>query len=287
MGIPMIIHQIWFQGRQDIPGKYQAFRQTWLQQGCPYHFWEEESIKSILSSNDVPPLWKRTYDSFHTMIQKIDFAKYVILYLFGGIYLDMDIFAIRPLSDLDAILQTNDFVVFKHNTPCITITMNKMMGLHGNILINNAVIFCTRKNEKIVSIINACCKAQQGLKKNFISSQLKCLVTTGPILFTNEITRFQHWKSFVMPARTFEPFTTLQLVNLRYDDVHQEVENPGHIDYVKFMQFLTTQKDMNGVIGIHVLDLNWFKNGKNNWKFRAYKTLQKMKKNMISHLRYS
>jgi hypothetical protein len=59
---------------------------------------------------------------------------------------------------------------------------------------------------------------------------------------------------------------------------HKEtVESCMHL-----ISFLKTRKNMKNVVGVHVLDLNWFKNGKNNWKFRAYRTLQKVKKGIIS-----
>lgn len=281
--IPHCIHQIWFQGSSVVPVKYSIFQETWKQEkDFEYAFWEERSIDSLMDS--VPfSKWKTTYHSFPTMIQKIDFAKYVILYMHGGVYIDMDVFAVHSLKDFLREQHTKnlDFIVFQHNTPCITVTMNKMMGLEGSRIINNAVIFSAPENPKIKMIINACCDAQSGWKKNFLSLQLRCLVTTGPIVFTNCIRKIPNWKGFTFPADIFEPYTTLEMATLStlYRDVaHNEtVESCMHL-----ISFLKTRKNMKNVVGVHVLDLNWFENGKNNWKFRAYRTLQKVKKGIIS-----
>jgi mannosyltransferase OCH1-like enzyme len=211
------------------------------------------------------------------MIQKIDFAKYVILYLHGGIYIDMDVFAVG--TGLLHQLTDNglNFIVFEHNTPSITITMNKFMGLKGNKLINNAVICSSKKNENMKKIIDACCFAQLDWKKNMVSLQLRCLVTTGPVVFTNCIRRFPDWEKFCFPAKTFEPYTTLEMVNLSTDT------SSTHL----FMRHLMEGANMEDVIGIHVLDLSWFKNGKQNWKFKSYSSLQTIKKSFLNKKKHS
>lgn len=280
--IPSNIHQIWFQGKNEIPRKYLEFSKTWVhQQSHTYNFWDSTSIDALFSSKQIDPLWRSVYHGFPTMIQKIDFAKYVILYMFGGVYIDMDVFAVRDLSFMSDLLSKKDFIVFQHNTPCITITMNKMMGLQGTKLINNAVIFSSRRNEKMRIIINTCCAAQLHWRKNLFSLQLRCLVTTGPIVFTNCIRQFEDWESYVMPAEMFEPYTTLEMTKLSDYFNNEQIE----VDYDKVIKFLISHKDMSRVVGIHVLDLNWFKNGKNNWKFKAYRSIQKIKKSIIAAYR--
>jgi len=275
--IPRLIHQIWFQGSHSLPEKYKAFQSTWVyQDGIEYRFWEERTINALFAS--FGGLWEEIYHSFPTMIQKIDFAKYVILYSYGGVYIDMDVFAVKKLTDF---MESNigvDFLTFQHNTPCITITMNKFMGLEGNKIINNAVIFCSSRNERMKKIINTCCSAQEDWKKDLLSKQLRCLVTTGPIIFTNCIRTFPDWNKYVREAEIFEPYTTLEMTKLSKPSDDVSIESN---DYMKLMDYLISCKDMQKVYGIHVLDLNWFKNGKNNWKFRAYRYIQKVKKSII------
>lgn len=269
--IPHIIHQIWFQGESVIPEKYRAFRKTWKDQDTfRYEFWDEERICNLM---DFFPEYRATYISFPTMIQKIDFAKYVILYVYGGAYIDMDVFAVADLSSFLHTQSNMSFIVFQHNTPSITITVNKFMGLDGNKIINNAVIFCTSRNERMVSIIETCQNAQANWRKNWLSLQLRCLVTTGPIVFTNCIRKMDGWKSCVLPCEIFEPFTTLDMMKMSEKCTHKE---NGFVNYDDLMSFFRNSQPIPTTVGIHVLDLNWFKNGKENWKFKAFKKMQKI-----------
>jgi len=277
--IPRVVHQIWFQGAEQIPNKYVAFQRTWIaQDDITYSFWDQHRIKALFDTVEIDD-WRNTYESLPSMIQKIDFAKYVILYIHGGMYIDMDVFCVRPIASFLDAWQHADFLVFEHNTPGITVTMNKLMGLHGKVIINNAVICTIPRNAKLGKVIESCCRAHTNWRKNWLSLQLRCLVTTGPIVFTNTLRRFTDWRRFTLPAVVFEPFTTLEMIKIMdlfaaaFDD---------H-DYVELMRHLVDRcRHPDRVVGIHVLDLNWFKNGKGNWKFRVYRTIQSAKKKIIS-----
>lgn len=266
--IPKTIHQIWYQGQSQIPSKYRAFMKTWTdQQDLRYEFWDEKRILNV-----VPKEWMDIL-SVGKLIEKIDFAKYVILYLFGGVYVDMDLFAIQEISPFLQQNSSKDLIVFTHNTPKITIVVNNLLGLHGRMIINNAIIFCTKGNPKMLNIISACIASS---KKNhlLISNQLRCLVTTGPIMFTNEIRKMKGWKDFTMSQDIFEPYTTLELTKLCADV--GKWSHDGLVDekeYENLMYFLANHKPIPNTFGIHVLDLNWFKNGKNNWKFVIFKKI--------------
>jgi hypothetical protein len=43
--------------------------------------------------------WSRFFDEIFWHIEKCDFSRYAILYLYGGIYADLDITAVRPFDD--------------------------------------------------------------------------------------------------------------------------------------------------------------------------------------------
>lgn len=267
--IPRIIHQIWFQGHENLSEKYKIFQKTWKNQDTfEYKFWDSESISLLLQNH---PEWLELYESYPSMIQKIDFAKYVILCFFGGVYIDMDVFAIKNLKDfMDTRVYNRDFIVCEHNTPCMTLTMNKLMGLDGTKIINNAVIFSSRDNIRIKAIITGCQQAQKNWRKNFTLSQLRVLITTGPITFTNSLLQFPDWKDCLIKPYVFEPFSTLEMVKLQ--DVFKECDE----NYTQYMQDLQSVRNMPETFGIHILDLSWFKNGKKNWKFRTFRSFQKM-----------
>ena len=273
--IPYKIHQIWFQGEENLPEKYKVFQKTWTDQELfEYEIWDETKIIRLLHDQNSR-LWdetgvhcKKLYNSYPTMIQKIDFAKYVILYVYGGIYIDMDVFAIRDLSIFMKKNNKNALLVFPHNVPRTAVTMSKALGLRGNLLINNAVIFTQQGSNEIRTIIESCYTAQRGWLKNVVVKQLRCLVTTGPIVFTNSVRSLENWDEYVKPIETFEPYTNLE--------IHTTAKLLGE-RYEEIKQVLKTDKALDDTYGIHVFDVNWMENGKRHWRKRLLRQLYKRK----------
>lgn len=273
--IPRIIHQIWFQGIEKLPKKYEYFQSTWKTQAeFEYKFWDEGSIKLLISSREEDE-WKKTYESFNTMIQKIDFAKYIILYVYGGIYIDMDAIAVNDTSlieyfkkkfTVDKHNEEREFIVFRHNSPWVTIFANQCMGLKSFTLINNAVICSVPTYKVIESVLNDSCYATKQLKNKVFAKHMQCLVTTGPVVFTNSIKKWNEWKEYVDICYIFEPYSTLELTILI--DKWMKLEEENKMERLK--EILLENCD-NNVVGIHIMDLTWFKHGKNNWKFKAFK----------------
>ncbi|XWV24973.1 glycosyl transferase [Tupanvirus deep ocean] len=99
MTIPKIIHQIWIQGSQNIPNKLKEYHD-----GCKiinntfqHILWDEDNILKLLNDN-FGKKYVDTYNSFTVFAQKADFARYAILYVNGGIYLDMDMVCRKNLE---------------------------------------------------------------------------------------------------------------------------------------------------------------------------------------------
>jgi mannosyltransferase OCH1-like enzyme len=267
--IPRIIHQIWFQGEKHLPEKYLCFSDTWkAQTEFLYMFWDQNEIERLLYR--FFPRWIAIYHSYPTMIQKIDLAKYMILFYYGGVYIDMDVFRVSDLGSFLNSQSQKSFIVFEHNAPYLTVSINKMMGLSGNRIINNAVIFSSPRHFRLKTLLDSCHFAQQhNWTKNVLSLQLRCLVTTGPIIFTNSIRTTEDWQSCVLHHSYFEPYTTLDMLHM--SNIFSN--GSGKTDHVKMMEWICEQNVGNS-IGVHALDLSWFKNGKDNWKFRAFQSMQ-------------
>ena len=88
--IPKTIHQIWFQGADKIKPNLVEYHNSWKTMNPEYNIivWDEPKIDNLMQKQ--PDLIKSQYFSYSKMIQKIDYAKYVILYNYGGIYMDME-----------------------------------------------------------------------------------------------------------------------------------------------------------------------------------------------------
>jgi mannosyltransferase OCH1-like enzyme len=97
--IPKIIHQIWIQGYNNIPSKLQKYHNYCknINSDFKYLVWDEEKIKKLLTEK-FDKKYLDLYEYYKIPAQKADFARYIILYSYGGIYLDMDTMCKKNLS---------------------------------------------------------------------------------------------------------------------------------------------------------------------------------------------
>ena len=123
MNIPHIIHQIWFQGYDNIPKHLLEYHNSWVEKHPDYEIivWDEERMNNLV---DEIGWMSDLYYGYEKMIQKIDIIKYVILYYFGGIYVDIDIMCIKPLDEL--LTSDNDIILS-------TIVLASCKFLAGNL----------------------------------------------------------------------------------------------------------------------------------------------------------
>ena len=190
MPIPKIIHQIWFQGEENIPDHLRAYHKSWIDINPKFEVkvWDEKSIQEVLVKfND-----KETTDMYNNyvyMIQKIDLAKYVILYMYGGIYIDMDIKCLKPITD--EFLGDNDVILselvynFFHASLFISVGHNVMEKI-----INNGVIMTVPKHPILLYTIEEAKKNKNSFYY-YISKPIYVFLSTGPICLTFATKKFK------------------------------------------------------------------------------------------------
>lgn len=140
--IPNIIHQIWIQGYDKIPQELKQNHTNCkiINHDFEYMFWDENKIKKILFNNfDVKYL--DLYNYYTIPAQRADLARYAILYIYGGIYLDMDMVCKKNLNFFlkkDIFFTTDVFnflykryltgiIGAKKNHPIFKLMMEKMI----------------------------------------------------------------------------------------------------------------------------------------------------------------
>ena len=178
----------------------------------------------LLDQNDLRNACKKfsdtcveTYDSFNLMHLKIDLGRYAHLYLYGGIYVDIDCYAFRSL---DTSKYINSLVNEYNKTNksflgLSTVNLNTLESLvftFNSITINNAIMMSNKGNLVLKKLINSV--SNNGLYSNFNQIQY----TTGPI-FINNFFNKTHTESTVVlfPHTVFEP--TPPLGNDCYSDI--------------------------------------------------------------------
>lgn len=100
--IPRIIHYCWFGGK-EIPMQYQAYIDSWKKY-CPDYEIKEwnESNFNINCCSYVKEAYNAKKWAFIA-----DYARFFILYNYGGIYFDTDVELLRPI---DTLVENGNFM---------------------------------------------------------------------------------------------------------------------------------------------------------------------------------
>lgn len=108
MPVPGKLHQIWWQGAKDIPLKY-ASHQKSVREHIPsdwiHRVWSGDEIIQ-LAQEHFPKLVPLLLRDDIKIIQKCDLGRLLILYVHGGLYLDLDIRALDSLGKIKDIVDT-------------------------------------------------------------------------------------------------------------------------------------------------------------------------------------
>jgi mannosyltransferase OCH1-like enzyme len=192
MIIPKIIHQIWFQGYDNLPEHLQAYHLSWKNKHPDYRIivWDEHSIYDLIH-NTKNEIIINLYFSYGKMIQKIDFAKYVILYIFGGIYIDMDV---NCLNSLDNILLNNSYECILSKMPYNTVQRYLLTCIGYSLsddLINNGIMMTIPKHELFLFIIQEAIE-QKNHYIQHISSMMYIFISTGPLCLSNAYKKYKN-----------------------------------------------------------------------------------------------
>ncbi len=206
--IPKIIHQIWYQGEDKIPSTYPNYTKSWKEKNPDhkYIFWDKNKIVKLMKDH-YPTLYKK-FNSYPKMIQKIDMAKYVILYHYGGAYVDVDSECIKPISDL---LKYKNMVLVQFNVN----TFEKILSfgqIYGDVFQNGFI--AGKKNHPFLK----CCieiLLKEDTKKKIYETGLKYVFrTTGPGLLTKAFYKCPSKDVSIIPYNTIDP---VSWCNYEYD----------------------------------------------------------------------
>lgn len=203
--IPKIIHQIWMQGYENISleNKKKISNTIEIHKNWEYILWDENKIKKLLNfPNNIK--YKDKFNQFLYMHQKIDFAKIMILYEYGGIYVDMDCDIIKNLDVLFEKYNSYDFIISKISNEIDNVS-NYLTCHKFNDCYNNGIIISKLKTEICEYLMDNFL-----YKCNFYENKLLCIQnTTGPPIFNTLIDKYinkhKNNKILIVPYYYFEP----------------------------------------------------------------------------------
>lgn len=175
--IPKILHQIWLTTTEDTIfnpdyNSHWLWRMMYKNRDWEIKLWTKDKIDDLINT-DYPWL-EQIYQSYSKDIQKADFARYLIVYHEGGVYIDLDAFptstAIRDLLKLEFFAtQTTDKLFLS----------NHFFGAKKNHNFFQYVLLNIHKN-----------------KLDIWLPYLSVFYTTGPLLFTKLYDDYRMIKPF-------------------------------------------------------------------------------------------
>ena len=153
------------------------------------------------------------YDSFDLLHLKIDLGRYVLLYLYGGIYVDMDMYILRGLETSSVITKLIKISYKKHILGLSSLNLDlyeSILFMGKTKILNNAMMISTSSHPllclMIKTIINTSKKNNN--KKDNQSSFSIIQHTTGPIFINKFFEKFESSANFlihIFPHYIFEP----------------------------------------------------------------------------------
>ena len=189
----MLIHQIWYQGIDNIPQKYREYRTKWMQLHpyTTFKLWDSTDILQLIKCEFPSELaW---FNSLPKMIQKIDVAKIFIIYAYGGAYIDIDTY---PIKSIEPLFNNTHVIVGETGHPIhIKLIIHTLFNIRSGNLINNNVIIAPKHHpfikDYIIQLRESCMSFQPTFLDWFIPT-LTIMNTTGPCHITRAIEKTDH-----------------------------------------------------------------------------------------------
>jgi inositol phosphorylceramide mannosyltransferase catalytic subunit len=87
---------------EHVPKKYNRFIESFNKHNSEFTimFWNMDKVKKLFDDNPVIAKYKNTWYNLPHHIQKCDMARFIIMYIYGGIYIDLDFMCFKNLSPL-------------------------------------------------------------------------------------------------------------------------------------------------------------------------------------------
>lgn len=96
--IPRNLHQTW--KNTEVPEAWRPLQVTWQRHHPDWHLrlWTDEDNRELVRQHYA--WFLPIYDGYREPIRRVDAARYFMLHRYGGVYVDLDFEALRPLDPL-------------------------------------------------------------------------------------------------------------------------------------------------------------------------------------------
>ncbi|KAL9182285.1 hypothetical protein ACHAXT_012937 [Thalassiosira profunda] len=214
--VPLIMHRMW---KDDafLENSSPALPTNWTKAfaDCNEQYrkrnwttilWSDESLRSFFEDHyqDFLP----TYDSYRYNIQRVDAARYFVLFHFGGLYMDLDV-GCRPSKDLGDLIHSMERL-----QKVAAIPQTQPFGFSNDVLIS----------AKGSSFFKALIDALPSKTRWYCSPYLSVMYSTGPMFLSLQYARLPPAKQhdvLVLPPELYTERKTRYFKHLRGSTWHQ------------------------------------------------------------------
>lgn len=193
--IPKIIHQTWKTER--LPAWARRLYASWSTHNPDYQhwLWTDQDLRALIETDF--PWFLDTYDSFPLTIQRVDAARYFILYKYGGVYADLDFECYKSLDDFT---ESDDSIILSKSSNIGSVVTNAlMMSAPGQ----EFWLHLARRIQR------------EPPRRALETKAYYVLRSTGPLAVHRAAREFGLWKddhgARVLPKRFFFPFTMFEV----------------------------------------------------------------------------
>lgn len=177
--IPKIIHQTWKNSK--IPKNWEDAVNTCRLKGYKHILWTDKTMENFVK--EYYPEFYKYYKSYKYNIQRCDAFRYLILYRYGGIYLDMDIVCKKNLEEL----LNNEFVVARSSNFENSYTNSFFMIIPKHPFFKYCI-------DNLPEYMNSYSK---------LGKHLHVMNSTGPIFLSNMIKKYGEFPKYVLSKEEF------------------------------------------------------------------------------------
>jgi inositol phosphorylceramide mannosyltransferase catalytic subunit len=171
--IPHIIHQTW--RSETLPLRLARWTKTWRDQHPNWHYRFYTDADIVRTIRERASKWLPTFERLPTIVQRTDFFRYLVVYLDGGLYADVDTIAYKPS---DALLENRDCLLSVEHE--ITPVEQRRLGFRQPFQLANCIFAAAPGHPFFLALLEEIAR-QPG---QHVRTDDDVLNSTGPYLLT-------------------------------------------------------------------------------------------------------
>jgi mannosyltransferase OCH1-like enzyme len=165
---------------KPLPNQFRDWSQSWRDnhKDWKYKLWDDEGCNKLIEKEY--PWFLSTYNNYKFPIQRYDAVRYFILYHYGGLYVDMDIWCKKNTNRL-----------FNYDTDCVLFDEYPINPLDNKIkLLTNSIMYSPPKSKFFRMVTKSLETAYKEEKYKEYPETVQVLYTTGPMILTSLYERY-------------------------------------------------------------------------------------------------